>query len=130
MDQPQISFQVRRRSSETLAAMGERLGNVLGCMFAASTGPLFEPGEALEASVLGLHITLSHDPAIPEGRERTYVLMGGVRDDIEAEWDLEVSVISISGYVLGMLTIADGEGWYIAAEDELLAEAGLSPEEP
>lgn len=81
--------------------------------------------EALQASALGLHITLSHDPSIPEGARRTYVLMGGVRDDIEAEWDIGVPVISISRYILGVLTIADGEGWYIASEAELRAEAGL-----
>ena len=63
-----------------------------GCTFAASGDPLFEPGEALEASVLGLHITLSADPEVPEGKERTYVLMGGVRDDIEAEWALGAPV--------------------------------------
>jgi nitric oxide synthase oxygenase domain/subunit len=128
MDQPQISFQVRRDSSETLAGMGERVGKALGCTFTESTDTLFERGEALEASVLGLHITLSHDPSLPENVPRTYVLMGGVRDDIEAEWDIGVPVISIGRYVLGVLTITDGEGWYIATEAELRAEAGLSPE--
>lgn len=127
MDHPQISFQVRRRSTETLTAMGERVGNVLGCTFTPSEDKLFEPGEALEASVLGLSVTLSHDPALPEGEERSYALIGSVRGDIEAEWDIGVPVISISRYMLGMLTIADGEGWYIASEEELRAEAGLSP---
>lgn len=126
MDHPQISFQVRRDSGDTLAAMGERLGEALGCTFVASTDKLFEPGEALQASVLGLHITLSADPSIPDGARRTYVLIGSVRDDIEAEWDIGVPVISISRYVLGVLTIADGEGWYIAGEAELRAEAGLA----
>ena len=106
MDHPQISFQVRRDGSETLTAMGERVGNVLGCTFTSSDDKMFEPGEALEASVLGLHITLSHDPALPEGVARTFVLMGSVRDDIEAEWDLGVPVISISRYMLGTTSSA------------------------
>jgi hypothetical protein len=128
MEHPQISFQVRRDASDTLAVMGKRVGEALGCAFAASTDKLFEPGEALQASVLGLHITLSHDPSIPEGAPRTYALIGGVRDDIEAEWSIGVPVISISRYVLGVLTIADGEGWYIASEAEIRAEAGLPAE--
>jgi hypothetical protein len=128
MDHPQISFQVRRDSSETLAALGERVGKALGCTFVESTDHLFEPGEALEASVLGLHITLSSDPSVPEGAARSYVLMGGMRDDIEAGWDIGAPVISISRYILGMLTITDGEGWYIAGEAELRAEAGLPTE--
>jgi hypothetical protein len=37
-------------------------------------------------------------------------------------------VIRISRYVLGVLTIADGEGWYITGEAELHAEAGLPAE--
>jgi hypothetical protein len=125
MDHPQISFQVRRDSSDSLAVMGERAGVALGCTFVESTDKLFEPGEALQASALGLHITLSADPSIPEGTTRSYALIGGVRDDIEAEWDVGVPVISISRYVLGVLTITDGEGWYIAGEAELRAEAGL-----
>ncbi|HEX2691430.1 MAG TPA: hypothetical protein VHN14_32685 [Kofleriaceae bacterium] len=128
MDQPQISFQVRRDASESLAVMGELVGKILGCTFAPSTNRMFEPGEALEASALGLHITLSHDPTLPSGATRTYVLMGGVRDDIEAEWEIGVPVISISGYVLGLLTIAGGDGWYIATDAELAAEAGVSPD--
>lgn len=63
-----------------------------------------------------------------EGTTRSYALIGGVRDDIEAEWDVGVPVISISRYVLGVLTITDGEGWYIAGEAELRAEAGLAAE--
>lgn len=128
MDHPQISFQVRRQSTDALAAVGERVGEALGCTFVESTDKLFEPGEALQASVLGLHITLSHDPAIPDGAPRTYVLIGGVRDDLEAEWDLGVPVVSISRFVLGVLTIADGDGWYIASEAEHRAEAGLPAE--
>jgi hypothetical protein len=128
MDHPRISFQVRRDSTDTLATMGERVGEALGCAFAESTDRLFEPGEALQASALGLHITLSHDPSIPEGAKRTYVLMGSVRDDIEAEWDVDAPGISVSRYVLGVLTITDGEGWYIAGEAELRAEAGLPAE--
>ncbi|HEX3477509.1 MAG TPA: hypothetical protein VHT91_20950 [Kofleriaceae bacterium] len=125
MEHPQISFQVRRESSDPLTVMGKRVGEVLGCTFVESTDKLFESGEALQASVLGLHITLSADPSIPEGTTRSYALIGGVRDDIEAEWDVGVPVISISRYILGVLTITDGEGWYIAGEAELRTEAGL-----
>lgn len=128
MDHPQISFQVRRDSTDTLAAMGKLVGEALGCTFVESTDKLFEPGEALQASALGLHITLSADPSIPEGARRTYALIGGVRDDLEAEWGIGVPVISISRYILGVLTITDGEGWYIASEAELRAEASLPAE--
>jgi hypothetical protein len=128
MDHPQISFQVRRDSSDSLAAMGERVGAALGCTFVDSTDKLFEPGEALQASVLGLQVTLSADPSIPEGTTRSYALIGALRDDLEAEWSIGVPVISISRYVLGVLTIADGEGWYIARDAELRAEAGLPAE--
>jgi hypothetical protein len=128
MDEPQIAFQIRRHGSEPLAAMGERVGKALGCTFVASQDRMFEPGTALEASVLGLHITLSRDPAVPDGTPQKYVLMGGVRDEIEAEWNTDAPVISISEYMLGLLTLVDGAGWYIATEAELLAEAGLSPE--
>jgi hypothetical protein len=128
MDHPQISFQVRLDSSDALAAIGERVGKALGCAFTASSDKLFEPGEALEATALGLHITLSHDPSQPAGAPRTFALIAGVRDDIEAAWDLDVPVVSISRYVLGVLTIACDEGWYIATEAGLRAEAGLSTE--
>lgn len=128
MDHPQISFQVRRDSSDGLAAMGERVGAALGCTFVESTDKLFEPGEALQASVLGLQVTLSADPSIPEGTARSYALIGALRDDLEAEWSIGVPVISISRYVLGVLTVADGEGWYIARDAELRAEAGLPAE--
>jgi hypothetical protein len=128
MDHPQISFQVRRDSSDSLAAIGERVGAALGCTFVESTDKLFEPGEALQASVLGLQVTLSADPSIPEGTARSYALIGALRDDLEAEWSIGVPVISISRYVLGVLTVADGEGWYIARDAELRAEAGLPAE--
>jgi hypothetical protein len=107
-------------------AMGERVGKALGCTFAESEDRMFEPGEALEASVLGLHITLSCAPG--QTGERTYALIGGVRDDVDAEWDIGMPVISISRYLLGVLTILDAEGWYIASDAELRAEAGLSSE--
>jgi hypothetical protein len=128
MEYPQISFQVRKRSSESLAAMGECVGQLLGCTFVESTSKMFDPGEALETTALGLSISLSHLPSPSESELRTYVLMGGLRDDIEAQWDIEAPTISISDYVLGMLKLVDGEGWYIASEAELLAEAGLAPE--
>ena len=128
MESPQISFQVRKRSSASLAAMGEHVGRLLGCTFVESTSKMFEPGEALEATALGLSISLSHLPSPSEGEPRTYVLMGGIRDDLEAQWDIEAPTISISGYVLGMLRLVDDDAWYIASEAELLAEAGLAPE--
>lgn len=124
MDHPQISFQLRRRSGEPLAAMGERVGRALGCTFAESEDKLFEPGEALEASVLGLQITLRQNLEAAEGEARTFVLMGGVRADLEAEWDIGVPVIDISRYVLGVLSIADGEGWELAGAAGQRAEAG------
>jgi hypothetical protein len=128
MEYPQISFQVRKRSSEPLAAMGEHVGQLLGCTFVESTSKMFDPGEALETTALGLSISLSHLPSASGGEPRTYVLMGGVRDDLEAQWDIDAPTISISEYVLGMLRLVDDEGWYIASEAELLAEAGIAPE--
>ena len=86
---------------------------------------MFDSDEALEASCLGLQITLSHDPEIPEGELRTYVLMGALRGDIEVQWDIDVSTISISEYMLGVMNICDPEEWYIASRAEQLEEAGI-----
>jgi len=141
MNYPQISFQVRITSADTLPQMAARVGKALGCEFAphfdqmydsgeaygsSVLGQMYDSGEAYGSSVLGLQIVISHDPMEPEGQARTYVLIGSLRGDIEAQWDIEVQRISISEYILGVLKLCEHESWYIADTAELKAEAGLS----
>ncbi|BAZ16712.1 hypothetical protein NIES4071_85900 [Calothrix sp. NIES-4071] len=128
MNYPQVTFQVRLKSRATLSDLGERVGSILGCNFEPSFDHMFDSGEGIEASCLGLQITLSHDPDIPEGEERTYILMGMLRGDIEAQWDIGVPQISINEYILGVMTICDDEGWYIPDMKEYYEEAGLEIE--
>jgi len=125
MNQPQISFQVRCHSTLSLRELADRVGAIVGCEFGPSQSPMFEAGEALEATCLGLEISLSHDPQAPEGSSRTYVLMGGLRRDIEARWALDPERIGISGYVLGLMQLGDDHDWYIADAEEKRREAGL-----
>jgi hypothetical protein len=127
MSHPKVTFQVRRRSSESLTALGERVGGALGCTFGPADDPRFDMGEALATSCLGLHITLNYDPMISEGNLRTYILLGSLRSDIGAEWELDPPRISISEFILGVLTIVDGPGWYIPTRREKYEEAGLEP---
>ena len=127
---PHLTFQVRRRSRETLTRMGERVGLVLGCTFSPSDDRRFTAGEGLEATVLGLRVTLSHDPDEPEGSERTYVLMGKLHGELDAAWSEEFAPrLSITGYLHRLLTVIDGDGWYVATPAEQRAEAGLSPDD-
>ncbi|ACY13833.1 hypothetical protein [Haliangium ochraceum] len=126
MNYPQISFQVRITSADTLPQMAARVGKALGCEFAPHFDQMYDSGEAYGSSVLGLQIVISHDPMEPEGQARTYVLIGSLRGDIEAQWDIEVQRISISEYILGVLKLCEHESWYIADTAELKAEAGLS----
>jgi hypothetical protein len=122
---PQISFQVRLNEQATLLEVGARVSKALESVFQPSGSKLFEDGEALEATCLGLWITLSHDPEISEGEVRNFVLMGMVKGDLEAQWEINRPNISISQYILGVLSTYDHGGWYIADVQELQREAGL-----
>jgi hypothetical protein len=128
MSFPQVSFQVRTRSVASPTDIGQRVGNVLGCRFEPSSDRMFEPGEALEAFALGLQITIRHDPEIPEDLPRTYMVMGMLRGDVEARWEPDAPTISISQYVLGLMTACDGAEWYVPSLEEQLQEAGIEAE--
>lgn len=125
---PQISFQVRTRSAASPDEIARRVGKVLGCGFVPSSDRMFEPGEALEAFALGLHITIRHDPEIPEGAQRTYMVMGMLRGDVEARWGDDAPAISITEYLLGLLLLCDGPDWYAPTLEEQLQEAGIAAE--
>jgi hypothetical protein len=125
MSYQKVTFQVRLKTRETLRQLGDRVGQAIECRFAPSFDRMFSGGEGMEATCLGLKITLSHDPAVPDGELRTYVLRGALRDDIEAQWDLNTPSVSISNYILGVIRFCDNEGWYIADRREKLDEAGF-----
>ena len=125
MTYPKLSFQVRARSTDTLADMAHRVAAALDCTFAPANGTEFEADEAMEAGALGLVLHLIGEAHAQPGTEVTYVLRGLVRPDVEAQLDLDASTISISEYVLGVLRLLDNDGWYIADRAELLTEAGL-----
>lgn len=129
MNLPQISFQVRINERATLEEMGRRVAAVLGCEFRPSENDFYEEGEALESFSLGLWISISADPEIPEGELRNYVLMGLVRDEFDYEWGDDIEVASISPYILGLMLIADGGDWYIPDLEELYEEAGLDADD-
>lgn len=117
MTGPKISFALSAIARASLAAVAKRAGDALGCTFAPIRDRMYERGEAMAASVLGLHVTLSHDPDVAEGEERHYALLGWLRDDLDAEWDSDAPVIDISENLLGVLTLADPEaGWFIDRE--------------
>jgi hypothetical protein len=133
MTVPQISFQVRTRSAASLAEIAARVGAALGCSFEASHDASFEPGDAFEARLLGLQISvskiivLSDDDDAPAGDgSQTYVVMGGLHPDLEEDWQREGPPQSISEYIRGLMTTVDGDGWYVPTRHELLAEAGIA----
>lgn len=130
MTGPQISFQVRIKSTAPLADIVARVGTALGVALAPSRDRSFEPGEAFDASALGLQISVSaivdmRDDAPTDGPQ-TYVVMGGLRPDLEADWESDEPVHSISNYVRSIMTALDGDGWYVPTRQELLAEAGIA----
>lgn len=71
-----LAFVVTTTARAGLAALSARVGKALGCTFAPHQDNQFDRGEAWAASVLGLRLTLSHDPDVAEGEERLYVLSG------------------------------------------------------
>jgi hypothetical protein len=122
---PLPSFQVRLRSREGFAAITARTGQALNLEFTPWADRMFSPGEAVSASAFGLNVILSHNPAIPEGEQRTYVLSGAVTDELEVNWPLDAPTQSLSAYVLALLHLTDSLDWYIASMAELREEAGL-----
>ncbi|MEH1949464.1 MAG: hypothetical protein V7K77_21280 [Nostoc sp.] len=126
MTHPQISFQVRINERATIAEMGVRVGKALQCNFTTSDTKFFEDSEVLEATSLGLSIILSHDIEVQEDENHKYYLMGSLKGDLEAMWDVEYPIINISEYILGVLTKYDQGEWYIPDFKELHLEAGLS----
>ncbi|MEH2258767.1 hypothetical protein [Nostoc sp.] len=126
MTYPQISFQVRIYERASLAEMGARVGKALQCNFTPSDAKLFDEDEVLEATSLGLSIILSQDIEVHEGENHKYYLMGSLKGDLEAMWDIEYQIINISEYILGVLTKYDKGKWYIPDLKELHLEAGLS----
>lgn len=130
MTGPQISFQVRTKSTASLAEIATRVSTALGFALAPSRDPSFEPGEAFDASVLGLQISLSRIVDLrgdgPSDGPQTYVVMGGLRPDLEADWESDEPAHSISDYVRCVMAALDGEGWYVPTRQELLAEAGIA----
>ena len=120
-----LSFGVLIKTRATLTALGERVGRVLGCRLEPFRDATFSYGEAVGASCLGLDITLSHDPEVSEGEERTYVLSGYTTEAVLAQWEIGVPVHRISDYVLGLMRTVDAPDWYIPAFDEDDANGGL-----
>jgi hypothetical protein len=126
---PQIVFQVRIRETASLVALADRVGTALRCSFSLSESEFFEGDEALEASCLGLWITLSYDRGIPKGEPRRYRLTGTVQEDLDAEWPLGFSLLSVSEYILGVLRIADSEAWYIPDTQEREEDKRVWPDD-
>jgi len=122
---PKVSFQVRLRSTQRLEQIGDRVATALGCQFAPAEDHEFEPGDALEATTLGLVIHVIGEPAVEPGSEAVYVLRGLVRPDVEAELAVDAPTTSITEYVLAVMQVLDDPRWYVADRRELLAEAGL-----
>lgn len=112
MNPRKISFTASMSSRASLADVGARAGKALGCTFAPHEDNQFDRGEALAAFVLGLRITLSHDPDVELGEERRYVLDGWLADQLDADWDADAPVVDLRDYIVGVLTLADpGGGW-------------------
>lgn len=122
MAHSKIGFQVRIKEDTTLNELGRRVGRILDCTFAPSHAKFFEGDAALETRSLGLWIALSGDPEILEGQRRTYILMGTLADDLEADWDDDGDLINISPYILELLTKYDNSAWYIPELEEILSE--------
>jgi hypothetical protein len=127
MTYPQLSFQVRINSNASLSEIGERVEKALQCQFTLSSSNFFDGDEALEATSLGLWITLSYDPEVSaESGVNNYVLMGLLKGDLDAIWEDNFETISISQYILGVLRKSDKGDWYVPDLKELHLEAGLS----
>jgi hypothetical protein len=129
MHNPQISFQVRINDNASLEEIGARVEQALQCQFSPSSSNFFSGDPALESFCLGLWITLSCEMQLAENSDQNnYILMGSLRGDLEANWEDNYSIISISQYILAVMKNLDSETWYIADSEELYLEAGLTPE--
>jgi hypothetical protein len=129
MHDPQVSFQIRINDSASLEEIGARVEQALQCQFSPSTSNFFSGEPALESFCLGLWITLSCEMQLTENSDPTnYALMGTLRGDLEATWEDNYSIISISQYILAVMKKLDSETWYIPDSEELYLEAGLTPE--
>jgi hypothetical protein len=120
MGNPRLNFRVRIKDRASMAEIGNRITRALGCQFFPSHAKHFEGREALAAEVLGLHITLSYWPEVPEEATRTYTLLGVTAEDEKEPWG-DCS-IQISEYLVGVLTRRDSRDWYIPSLQELLNE--------
>jgi len=125
MSAPKVSFQVRLRSRSSLGAVTARVTAALGGDFQPVANREFDPGEAMEAALLGLVVDIIGDPSAAEGEEVTYIVRGLTRPDVEAELEVDAPTISIGEFVLAVMRTVDDPGWYIADERELRDEAGV-----
>ncbi|MBD2576489.1 hypothetical protein [Oscillatoria sp. FACHB-1406] len=126
MTYPQLSFQVRINTRASLSEIKERVEKTLQCRFTTSYSNFFDGDEALEATALGLWITLSCDPEASGDGVHNYLLMGMLKGDLDAIWEDDFQTISINQYILGVLKKSDEGDWYVADLKELHQEAGLS----
>ena len=118
---PKLSFVLSSSSRASLTAVAAGAGKALGCVFAPHQDNQFDRGEAVAAVVLGLQITLSHDPDVAEGEDRLYVLSGWIRDDLDADWDADAPVIDITANIVGVLAFADPDGGWFSDRDDAAA---------
>jgi hypothetical protein len=126
MNAIQIAFQVRIQDRMDLGTMQERVEKALGLKMQKTNSRMLSYGEGVEATTIGMLITLSYPHNIPDGEERTYVLMGKSSDELYQYLTSSSDYLDISSNILTILHIHDSKEWYIPELKELLEEAGIS----
>lgn len=124
MDFPRISFMVRSNETAHLSDLGNRVGAVFNCHFMPSSDKTFEGDEALEATLLGMWITLRYAPQHSDAGMRNYHLAGGIARNLRQSH--RGRFLDISTYILGILQSHDHPNWYFPDKQELLADAGIT----
>ena len=106
-----------------MAAIGERVGLVLGCGFAPSHDPNDSDKLILQAETFCLRLTISQGRFRENSAMRIYQLNG--ENIIEPRWDYSEE-INLSEWILQELRRRDSPDWYIPTLEELKNEAGIS----
>jgi hypothetical protein len=124
MSQPIVSFMVRARDRAALAEVASRVGDALNLRFDLSNSYRLSEAPAMAAATLGLEVSVTYWPPLPEGELRTYQVTGYPADDVREPSD---RVVDISEFVRAVLSARDTVEWYVPDLAERRRDVGLDP---
>jgi len=108
MEYPQINFNLKLASQDSIETIAKRTGDALQCKFSVYEGDWYDEEIVMEAHFFGLWLQIS---AIEEETGKFYYLSGEVSQEIDSMWEEEYETIDISAYILGLLRKVDSEHW-------------------